>query len=737
MSAIFDKYEFRSKAIEQSIKHFAEDEKRTPPINEVREYFINLAKPVGGFGFTREDEKEVISRTAESVLNNKDFRIKLDKSVSHKDWIRELRDRAFFIDKDDIPEFIKWALMAVCDIQTTCKNGDVDTRFASDGLNLIINSTMKGTGKSTFESSLVRGAEKLGIAARDEVPLPQGGFHNSLAESENLIVAHMERTDVNPDRTTLKAVGRREKYIFSEKYKMPIEVRGRAIMLGSTNGYSYMSDRTFKTVGVIPIPFGCFPEYIQERARSKDGAYESFYCLKSADSVYSKFLSKLSELVQKVFPKNSDFSESFLRTMANSLIKYDFADLLIQAVEKAKSLGVFNETHSISVSRLRKIAGDIIDTDQKEHGVCRCLQTLLASNKFGLKANQNQREEWWQWNIGDTPIADITIDHLTSISEQNSDDIVEEAMREWDKYIAIFDGIDPDPEKDDETDDGIDMDAFLNELDGETEVKAEERAEYNWIDEPDHSYSDAMRVSPTDKDTDQFETINPTPAFSRKDADVISMRNFVFEMDDTPKAEQLEIAKRLVKDRIVNRVVDSANKSIHMRITVKNEIKSKDEYKYVWRWLNDRYFESKADKACSNPARLTRKMNGLRDGVKPQRGRKYGEWLIDVGECLEKFEKDDRARKDAREMLSLMGRDRSNRPERKETLKETVEAWRDTPLKESILACINGTGHYDKDCWPTVMTAKWLDFSYDQLTDEVYFGSWNISREKYDSLTVE
>jgi hypothetical protein len=124
------------------------------------------------------------------------------------------------------------------------------------------------------------------------------------------------------------------------------------------------------------------------------------------------------------------------------------------------------------------------------------------------------------------------------------------------------------------------------------------------------------------KDT-QFETLNPVylnitagHKTQRSSDNVSSMRSFIFECDTISKDDQLLLLDKN-KD-IINRVVDSGNKSFHMRITIDKEPEDINEYKKIWKYINSNYFNSKADPACSDPARLTRCPNAVRDNGKIQ-----------------------------------------------------------------------------------------------------------------------
>ncbi|AEF83700.1 hypothetical protein TREPR_2594 [Treponema primitia ZAS-2] len=122
-------------------------------------------------------------------------------------------------------------------------------------------------------------------------------------------------------------------------------------------------------------------------------------------------------------------------------------------------------------------------------------------------------------------------------------------------------------------------------------------------------------------ETTQFVSINPiylTDISEGKktnwdDDHAASYSNFVFESDNISIEKQIEMAYKLGSKGIVNRSVHSGGKSIHCRITVKDEPKNKDEYHYVWDILNIKYFEGQADRACKNPSRKTRCPGAMRD----------------------------------------------------------------------------------------------------------------------------
>jgi hypothetical protein len=135
--------------------------------------------------------------------------------------------------------------------------------------------------------------------------------------------------------------------------------------------------------------------------------------------------------------------------------------------------------------------------------------------------------------------------------------------------------------------------------------------------------SGAAIVDEIPSKTTEFVTINKLIDGSKtaKDENIETYNSFIFEIDNEDLDTQKERAKKLFDEGIVNRAVYSGGKSIHCRITLSNPPDNKEEYKYIWKKLNETYFENKADSACSNPARLTRMPNAVRssNGKKQER----------------------------------------------------------------------------------------------------------------------
>lgn len=113
----------------------------------------------------------------------------------------------------------------------------------------------------------------------------------------------------------------------------------------------------------------------------------------------------------------------------------------------------------------------------------------------------------------------------------------------------------------------------------------------------------------------EFEVLNELKDLStRTDANCLYHTRFLFECDGTPLEEQEANARSLREDGIAVRAVYSGGKSVHTIIEFGQELEPHcgQFYKEIWAAMNEMFFNGKADKACANPARLTRRPNAVR-----------------------------------------------------------------------------------------------------------------------------
>lgn len=141
---------------------------------------------------------------------------------------------------------------------------------------------------------------------------------------------------------------------------------------------------------------------------------------------------------------------------------------------------------------------------------------------------------------------------------------------------------------------------------------------------------------------EEFVILNPLkpnglPTSTRRDEDVDQMINYLFELDDLSLDYQEELLNYLIGEDILTSAVYSGSKSIHFIIKGSQPASSKAEYQYVWTKINDILFEGTADKACKNPARLTRSPGYMRDNGYEQELLYVGQTTVDITEFINEF----------------------------------------------------------------------------------------------------
>lgn len=111
----------------------------------------------------------------------------------------------------------------------------------------------------------------------------------------------------------------------------------------------------------------------------------------------------------------------------------------------------------------------------------------------------------------------------------------------------------------------------------------------------------------------EFEVLNELKDLSsRCDANCATHTRFLFESDVLTIEEQIALAKKY--EGLATRAVYSGSKSMHIvfEFSAVHEAYCTDWYKAIWTAINVHLFDAKADKACANPARLTRRPNIMR-----------------------------------------------------------------------------------------------------------------------------
>lgn len=260
---------------------------------------------------------------------------------------------------------------------------------------------------------------------------------------------------------------------------------------------------------------------------------------------------------------------------------------------------------------------------------------------------------------------------------------------------------------------------------------------YDYIEESNASYSNQYLKLPSNSPSDQFEVLNPLqfPSLSRCDSNVLSRRNFIFEMDKEPLSSQVQYVKKL--NNVINRWVFSGSKSIHMRITISHNPQSVEEYKYIWDFLNEKYFDEKADRACSNPARLTRKLGGYRaDKGKIQVGKNLNSNILDVSFLQKEFNVKKAEWQNTNALISAM-QDNEFHGKLADTISETLDNLKnhDSENWKCAKAFVDGNASYEEGL-KALSYLKWLGFSYWQIKQECNFGKWNFRESLFDKINA-
>jgi hypothetical protein len=90
------------------------------------------------------------------------------------------------------------------------------------------------------------------------------------------------------------------------------------------------------------------------------------------------------------------------------------------------------------------------------------------------------------------------------------------------------------------------------------------------------------------------------------DANVLSRRRFLYEIDGMALADQKALLEPLLRGKVIQRVVYSGNKSLHCVVEETDEPEpsaGEEEYKYAFAWIAYHYFGDKRYQALGLPAR--------------------------------------------------------------------------------------------------------------------------------------
>lgn len=660
-----------------------EKAKYTDPNGEEHEYEVKA--PISDFYNYVKDEKEIYSRALQNIETNRKFFCNIKKDVKLSDMLKELKYNASFVARDDIASFVEWAINVGKDIQYTCEHGDVNKDIDWKKLNLVFDSTQMGCGKSYFEMSLMRGARSLGIKVpeRDyETQLPKGGFENHLDESQNLIVVHQERRGQKVDLDTLKQIARREEYPYTEKGKMQVHLPGRAIMLGSTNGFDYTSQdpRGFRTIHCLPYTWQEISRISRKFPESEKLLTRYITTIYRVNYEFSWISGFLDNLVSKerIVENTNKVDNRTQKSM--KLREYDMSYLLLDILE-----AITNERellYSISTSGLAKLYKRY-SAKELTYNQCNAIATLLQQLfRAGLvrKCNYESRDLYVKYDL--SGIMDIKVSDLAEQLDLTPEREIQDAFDEWDRVIRMAEDFENDPNN-----------KFLKgsdeKLDDSWTVcnKYDKEGEYN-------------------KEGDQVCVNKPLDGETKNRTNTrLHQQNFLFECDDIPvkqQVEQIENAPQELKDSLLWTCF-TGGKSIHtvVHTNLKDEEMwtERGEYdtglrKYIHQRLNDLYFGGHADVSGQNAGRLARAPNAIRQDEKHP-GKKQlclqfnmNAKALDVSSLVEDYKEEQKLSKSLRELTQTSIPDECRKESSIHTLQE-LKSWNQDKPSKAKQECID------------------------------------------------
>lgn len=635
--------------------------------------------PISKFYNYVPDEKEIYIKALEKGINDKTFFHELSNETKISEVLKWARANANFVAKDSIWKFCNWLTSTIADIKKTSSIGDVDRTYHDDS-QLIINSVVKGSGKSTFIDKLINAAKEADIEAKAEVALPEGTFYNSKEESRNLLIGYRERKDQKVDETTLQNIGRREIYSYCEKGKMPIGLRSRAITISSTNGNPYCSeDRAFLEIQCLPVNYKQRMRILQTFYKLSTN-FENDVTLCGA-KIYNmdtekfvKFVSFFNLLEEKNNNKYENNSKKQTNFLNFSGIKYIYLlkGLLQDCPNQIEKL------HFTSVAGFCKwyranTAKDLTWNQQK--ALAECFTSLLS---FGFVKARGPKDDFRrQYDL--FSIRDAILEYEETDSEgMTIEDEVKEAMNEWDRIIKAveeWENNNTDPEKS----------KFLKETD---ETLPEGYSFCNKYDK-EATFENNMQEQVVIN-----KSITGQP--SRKGSEV-EASNFLLECDDVSKEEQMQMIENLPEDfkKCILYVCDSGNKSIHTVLYTNCKSTDSRVRRSIMQHLNKHYFKNHLDMNTVNASRLARNPNAIRDNGKKQQCyyMKLNPSAFDVSFIEQKVLKemaDERAKWEYNKLINASLHYRSNY-KKKELTVETLKTFKQTNGNLKAQEMLEGT----------------------------------------------
>ena len=628
------------------------------------------------------------------------------------DVIKELKKAAWMITGEDVPKFFN-ALV------NTAKVMNGTDKTTENQKSYWIVSPVKGGGKTTLTDSIFDGFEKDGYICK-KLGMPEKEWPD-LRPFANCHFAVVNDISKAPDYDVFKALTRRETFDSRIRCIGLVSTKPRAAIWGSSNyNAPFETDRgsvTINTVGLTVEAFGKtqLGQTILNNAKTAD---------LSGISIFSHISSALPS---GLFEKNETKNVSEVEKKYAKIAKIKGIDVLINLIENYVIYNPKNAKENLKKMTLNKLRKDSYFTISEAQFslVDRVLESIREIDG-GLVSRGKKNGEWkyTSWNLSE--LSDITTEILEGDEETiTPEEEIKENQEVWDKIIAYFENnptTDTTPKKEMTDDEAF---AAFDKLCNE------QMQLFNTIDEPVGTYKDCYQTLPTNNDDDEFETVNPIKAGEKRcDDNVASKRNFVFEMDEETLQGQMKYTEKLIKEKVINRCVFSGSKSLHNRITINFEPESKEEYKWIFAKLNEKYFDGKADKACSNLSRFTRKPNGYRkDKGKIQKLFFKAPFVLDCAYLHQEYLNYKKAEQERHAMLAAMSK--SNNENIDFPISEIPNKIK-SPKAELVELCLNGNASYDEGL-EAFQYLVYLGYEYDEIINAIDWGKWNFTESFYNT----
>lgn len=623
------------------------------------------------------------------------------------DVIKELKKAAWMITGEDVPKFFN-ALI------NTAKVMNGADKTTENQKSYWIVSPVKGGGKTTLTDSIFDGFEKDGYICK-KLGMPEKEWPD-LRPFANCHFAVVNDISKAPDYDVFKALTRRETFDSRIRCVGLVSTKPRAAIWGSSNyNAPFETDRgsvTINTVGLTVETFGKtqLGQTILNNAKTAD---------LSGISIFSHISNTLPS---DLFEKNETKNISEVEKKYAKIAKIKGIDILINLIENYVIYNPENAKENLKKMTLNKLRKDSYFTisDSQFSLVDRVLESIREiDGELVSRGKKNGEWKYTSWNLSE--LSDITTEILEGDEETiTPEEEIKENQEAWDKIIEYFENVPPKKE--------MTVDEAFAAFD---KVCNEQMQLFNTIDEPVGTYKDCYQTLPTNNDEDEFETVNPIKAGEKRcDDNVASKRNFVFEMDEESLQEQMKYTEKLIKEKVINRCVFSGSKSLHNRITINFEPESKEEYKWVFSKLNEKYFDDKADKACSNLSRFTRKPNGYRkDKGKVQKLFFKAPFVLDCAYLHQEYLNYKKAEQERHAMLAAMSK--SNNENIDFPISEIPNKIK-SPKAELVELCLNGTASYDEGL-EAFQYLVYLGYEYDEIINAIDWGSWNFTENFYNT----